>query len=92
MAIKHSSPHDRRNLFLFPVGTMGRDMVYTLFTNFFLTYILFTRALTPAQLSAITAITVAARVFDALNDPIMGNIIEGTRGKYGKFKREIGAG
>lgn len=86
MAIKHPSPHDRRNLFLFPVGTMGRDMVYTLFTNFFLTYVLFTRALTSAQLSAITAIIVAARVFDALNDPIMGNVIEGTRSRYGKFK------
>ena len=59
---------------------------YDLFTNFILTYILFTRSLTAAQLSAITAIMVAARVFDALNDPIMGNIIERTRSRYGKFK------
>ena len=29
---------------------------------------------------------VASRVFDALNDPIMGNIIERTRTKWGKFK------
>lgn len=76
----------RRNMRYFPIGTFGRDMVYTMFTNFFLTYILFTRTLDAAQLSTITAITVAARIFDALNDPIMGNIIEGTRGKYGKFK------
>ena len=65
----------KKNLWMFPLGTVGRDMTYTLFTNFILTYILFTRSLTAAQLSAITAIMVAARVFDALNDPIMGNII-----------------
>ena len=35
---------------------------------------------------AITFIMVAARVFDALNDPIMGNIIESTRTKWGKYK------
>jgi len=76
----------KKNLILFPLGTVGRDMMYSLFTNFLLTYVLFTRSLTAAQLSAITAIMVAARVFDALNDPIMGNIIERTRSKWGKFK------
>ncbi len=73
----------RKNLIMFPLGTVGRDMVYSLVTNFLLTFVLFTRSLTAAQLSAITAI---ARIFDALNDPIMGNIIERTRTKWGKFK------
>ncbi len=76
----------RKNLWMFPLGTVGRDMIYNLFINFILTYILFTRQLTAAQLSAITAIMVAARVFDALNDPLMGNIIERTRTRWGKFK------
>ena len=76
----------RRNLWMFPLGTVGRDMVYCLFANFLLTFILFTRSLTNAQLFAITAIMVCARVFDALNDPIMGNIIERTRTKWGKYK------
>jgi len=76
----------KRNLFMFPVGTIGRDMVYCLVTNFLLTYIMFTKGLTAAQLAAITAIMVIARVFDALNDPIMGNIIESTRSRWGKFK------
>ena len=75
----------RKNLIMFPLGTVGRDMVYSLVTNFLLTFVLFTRSLTAAQLSAITAIMVGARIFDALNDPIMGNIIERTRTKWGKF-------
>lgn len=76
----------KRNLWMFPLGTVGRDMMYNLVTNFLLTYILFTKGLTAAQLGAITAIMVAARIFDALNDPIMGNIIESTRSRWGKFK------
>ena len=76
----------KKNLIMFPLGTVGRDMVYNLFTSQLLTFVLFTRFLTAAQLTAITAIMVAARIFDALNDPIMGNIIERTRTRYGKFK------
>ena len=82
----------KRNLVMFPLGTVGRDMVYNLVNNFLLTFVLFTRELTAGQLSAITAIMVGARLFDALNDPIMGNIIERTRGKHGKFKPWILAG
>ena len=76
----------QKNLLFYPLGTVGRDMMYFLFNNCILTYILFTKTLTDAQLLAITIIMVAARVFDALNDPIMGNIIERTRTKWGKFK------
>lgn len=76
----------KKNLIYYPLGTVGRDMVYALFTNYIMLFILYTRSLTAAQLGAVTAIMVAARIFDALNDPIMGNIIERTRSKWGKFK------
>lgn len=82
----------RKNLIMYPLGTVGRDMVYALFANFLLTFVLITKNLTAAQLAAITAIMVAARIFDALNDPIMGNIIEKTRTKWGKFKPWLLAG
>ncbi len=77
---------DKKNLIFFPLGTIGRDMVYCLISSFLLNYIMFTRHLTNAQLAAVTGIMVFARLFDAFNDPIMGNIIEGTRTKWGKFK------
>ena len=82
----------KKNLIMYPLGTIGRDMIYNLFTNFILTFILFTHKLDAAQLAAITAIIVGARVFDALNDPIMGNIIERTRTKWGKFKPWLAIG
>ena len=81
-----------RNLIFYPLGTIGRDMMYFLFNNCILTYILFTKQLTSEQLIAITGIMVAARIFDALNDPIMGNIIERTRTRWGKFKPWMLAG
>ena len=77
---------NRKNLIMFPIASIGRDMAYVLFTNFLLTYVLFTRQLDAAQLTAITLIMVGARIFDGLNDPIMGNIVECTDSKYGKFK------
>ncbi len=80
------------NLWMFPLGTVGRDMMYALFNSYLLTYVLFTRSLTAAQLSAITAIMVAARLFDALNDPVMGNVIEHTRTRFGKFKPWLAIG
>lgn len=51
-----------------------------------LNFILFTKNLTVEQFSAVSAIIVAARVFDAFNDPIMGTIIDRTHTKIGKFK------
>jgi len=81
-----SEKQAKRNLILFPIGTLGRDMIYSLFTNFILVYVMFTHQLTAAQLMAITGIMIGARIFDALNDPIMGNIIERTRTKWGKYK------
>lgn len=82
----------KKNLLYFPLGTVGRDAVYSLINSYLLTFVLFTHSLTGAQIAAITGIMIAARVFDALNDPVMGNIIERTRSKYGKFKPWLAAG
>lgn len=82
----------KKNLWFYPLGTVGRDMIYTMFTSFIFLYVLYTKELTDAQVVAITMIMVAARIFDAFNDPIMGNIIERTRTKWGKFKPWLVAG
>ena len=82
----------RRNLWAYPAGTIGRDMAFCMFNNYLLTYVLFTKTLTAAQFAVISAVMVAARIFDAFNDPIMGNIIEATRTRWGKFTPWIAIG
>lgn len=82
----------KKNLIYFPLGTVGRDAVYSLINGYLLTFVLFTHSLDAAQLAAITGIMIAARVFDALNDPVMGNIIERTHSKFGKFKPWLAIG
>lgn len=82
----------RRNLWAFPIGSIGRDMAVGLFSGYLLTYVLFTKSLTGAQFAALSVIMMAARLFDAFNDPIMGNIIEATRSRFGKFKPWIAVG
>lgn len=82
----------KRNLLTYPLGTIGRDMIYQLYDNFFLTYALLSRTLTSAQLGVIATLAIVMRVFDAVNDLYMGNIIERTRSRFGKFKPWMLAG
>ena len=75
-----------RNLFMYALGTLGRDFLYNLFNGYLLSFCVFTKNLNTAQFTAIPFIIIAARIFDALNDPIMGGIVENTRTKWGKYK------
>jgi len=57
-----------------------------LFMGHLSNYVLFTKTLTAQQFTALTVIMVIARIFDAFNDPVMGNILDVTRTRWGKFK------
>lgn len=76
-----------RNKWFFSVSGIGRDMSYQLIASFLLTYIQFGMTLSIVQFTTISLlIGVAGRVWDAVNDPMMGAIIEGTHMKFGKFR------
>ena len=76
-----------RNKWLFSVSGIGRDMSYQLIASFLLTYIQFGMTLSIAQFTTISLlIGVVGRIWDAINDPMMGAIIEGTHMKFGKFR------
>ncbi len=76
----------KRTLWTYTTGGIGRDMSYSLYSMYLLSYILFTKSLTPGQFAAISTIMVICRIWDAVNDPVMGGIIENTKSKWGKFK------
>jgi len=76
-----------RNKWFYSVSGIGRDMSYSLIDSFLLIYIQFGVSLTLAQFTTLSLIIgVGGRIWDALNDPLMGAIIEGSHFKNGKFR------
>ena len=76
-----------RNKWTYSLGGIGRDMIYQLVATYFITYIQFSGLnLSAAQFSVIGILLVVGRVWDGINDPIMGGIVDNTRSKWGKFK------
>ncbi len=65
------------------LGAMGKDMVYMLSASYILYYY---QDVLGVSAIAMGIILLAARVFDAFNDPIMGVIVAKTRTPWGKFR------
>lgn len=70
----------------FGLGTFGRDMVAALVAMYLMFYLTDVLQISGAQLGAITVILVVMRIFDAVNDPFMGVVVDNTRTRWGKFK------
>ncbi|NLG05717.1 MAG: hypothetical protein GX567_18110 [Clostridia bacterium] len=83
---------DNRTKWSYSIGATGRDMAYTLINMYLITYIQYTMKLTVAQFGAISMCIVACLVWDAINDPMMGIIIENSHLKGGKYRPWILAG
>lgn len=76
----------KRNRYTFGLGTVGRDMVYTLISMYLMFYLTDIKVLDTNTLWWVTAIILGARIFDAFNDPVMGMIVDNTHTRWGKFK------
>jgi melibiose permease/lactose/raffinose/galactose permease len=81
-----------RNRITFGLGTIGRDMLYALVSMYLMFYLTDILDLPDSTLWWLTGILFAARVFDAVNDPIMGIFIDNTNSRFGKFKPWIAVG
>ena len=65
------------------LGAVGKDMVYMLSASYILYYY---QDLLGVSSWVMGVILMAARIFDAFNDPIMGVIVAKTQTKWGKFR------
>ena len=81
--------YDKRNKFCFGLGTVGRDMFYTTVSMYIMVYITEVMIVPDATLMIMTTLLLILRVFDAVNDPIMGLLVDNTRTSFGKFKPGI---
>lgn len=67
-------------------------MAYTLISMFLLLYVQYTINLSVKQYAIINIIMMLCLIWDAINDILMGLIIENTNSKWGKFKPWIFSG
>ena len=69
--------------FAYGIGAVGKDMMYMFSATYISIYFLDVMGISAA---AIAFLLMAARVFDAFNDPIMGVLVAKTKTKWGKFR------
>lgn len=71
------------------MGAVGKDMVYAFVSGFIL---YFYNNVLGVSGTFIGIMMMAARIFDAVNDPIMGVVVEKTRTRWGRFRPWIVTG
>jgi melibiose permease len=82
----------RRNKLAYTMPAIGRDMMYALYSTYLIVFFTNALGLSDFELIAVGVVITIARIWDAINDPIMGVIIDNTKSKFGKFKPWILSG
>ncbi len=75
-----------RTKWSYSVGGIGRDMAYTLISMYIMVFFTDAIGLADWEIWAVSTIIAVTRIWDAVNDPMMGVIIDNTRSRWGKFK------
>lgn len=76
----------RRNRYFFGLGTVGRDMLYSMVSMYLTFYFTDILNLPDSTMWWMTGAFTILRIFDAMNDPIMGFLVDNTHSRFGKFK------
>lgn len=80
------------NRYTFGLGTIGRDMLYTMVSMYLLFFLTDILNLPDSTMWWMTGALTILRIFDAVNDPIMGLLVDNTHTRFGKFKPWIAIG
>lgn len=73
----------------FGIGAVGKDMVYALSASYVMYYY---QDVLGLSASFVGVVLMAARFFDAFNDPFMGVLVAKTRTRWGRFRPWIFSG
>ena len=82
----------KRNRFSFGLGTVGRDMLYSMVSMYLMVYLTEILNLPDSTMWYMTGALTILRIFDAVNDPFMGFLVDNTHSRFGKFKPWIAIG
>ena len=82
----------KRNRYMFGLGTVGRDMMYTMVSMYLIHFFTEVLNLPDSTMWWMTGAMTILRIFDAVNDPIMGFLVDNTNSRFGKFKPWIAIG
>ncbi len=74
------------NRYTFGLGTIGRDMLYAMVSIYLLYFLTDILNLPDSIMWWMTGALTILRIFDAVNDPIMGFLVDNTHTRFGKFK------
>lgn len=83
MKTKNNTNHNR---YTFGLGTIGRDMLYSMVSLYLLYFLTDILNLPDSTMWWMTGALTILRIFDAVNDPIMGFLVDNTHTRFGKFK------
>lgn len=72
-----------REKIFYGVGAIGLDLSYGMFYSFLSDYLVSTLHLAEGFLLLLTPL---ARIWDGINDPMMGTIVDNTRTRFGKYR------
>ena len=74
---------NRKNRLAFGLGACGKDLVYMLTASYILYYY---NAVLGMSSVFIGTVLMGARIFDAVNDPLMGIVVAKTNTRFGRFR------